>query len=320
MRHARPEASPKKPRELTKSQGLAIEQANRLLVDLAQQKEISLSASNDGSAAADMLRRCLPKIDPERRNHVVLLDGARGSGKTTAMLTLLKTYRHRVVEREWPKDGAWAPSTEEQSQAPIVPLDVIDLQWLNEEASLPIAVMAALRQLAHAIDDGLLEAECSPDKLGKPTENQDKPDMGKLWQEMVAAISTWMGQASHRRAQLDAESFANLLSKEAQDFQEVFRQFVDALCRYYCKLFNITENHLPLFVVAVDDADMNPRRAAKVLRLLRVLYHSRLVFLITGDSSLFMQSLEREFHRSLYGDLGSASSNASSLGPQGTSD
>ncbi|MFX8805482.1 hypothetical protein ABTM67_20120, partial [Acinetobacter baumannii] len=70
-----------------------------------------------------------------------------------------------------------------------------------------------------------------------------------------------------------------------------FRRFVNGLTDDYARAFG----QRPLFVIPIDDADMNPRRAVELVELLRNLWHPRVAFVLTGHSQLFLACLRAHY-------------------------
>lgn len=79
-------------RELSEEQRRAAKQACGIMRDLAERDWKARDARTKESA----YDRFLAPIDPERRNHVVLLDGPRGSGKTALLITLVNGGRWSI--------------------------------------------------------------------------------------------------------------------------------------------------------------------------------------------------------------------------------
>ncbi|HYO78809.1 MAG TPA: hypothetical protein VE010_20275, partial [Thermoanaerobaculia bacterium] len=83
--------------------------------------------------------------------------------------------------------------------------------------------------------------------------------------------------------------------------QAKFRLFADALCKEYTATTRAMET--PLFVMCIDDADMKPLVSVRLLEALRVLYHPRVAFLLTGNSDLFVNMLTDSFFAGLRAPL-----------------
>ncbi len=234
----------------------------------------------------------LPKIDQRRRSRVVLIEGERGSGKTSLMLTVLKQWSSEL-EGAGPGDG-------------IVPVGIVELAPLPNSTSLLFLLASSLRPIVTE-----LERERIPDAL--PDGNDDtgmwlrhrRSELSSrgAWRRFVrTAAAGWSREMPARQTQLDAEAFAiELEQAEDQRLQVVaaFRDFVDALIADTRRSERVRVPKLPLFVVPIDDADMNPGLAVQLLELIRTLHHQRLVFLLTGSSDLFRDTLMADLSKIL---------------------
>ncbi|MBN1207648.1 MAG: hypothetical protein JXB05_22480 [Myxococcaceae bacterium] len=129
----------------------------------------------------------------------------------------------------------------------------------------------------------------------------DEPSSLRLWRSFVRVAASHGGGNVHARKKvLDAEAFAlEQLNEDIRrlDLPAVFREFMDALTNDYLGLAYQGSGPKPLFLLAVDDADMNPRLSAHLLEVIRTLYHPRLAFLLTGHSALFVEMMKQELIR-----------------------
>ncbi len=120
----------------------------------------------------------------------------------------------------------------------------------------------------------------------------------KAWQKLLRAVAAgWDGGADQRRARLDSEAYtARAGGGRAGAARSVttYTAFMKALVEEFGKRRGLGKQE-PLFVLAVDDADMNPSRSVELLDMLRMLWHPRVAFVLTGDSELFEQTLAEHF-------------------------
>jgi hypothetical protein len=227
----------------------------------------------------------LPRIDQERNNHVLLIDGGRGSGKTALLVTLIDLWK-----RSWKGDPTIPDDLRRwtEPQGRIVPVGVLDLHPLPESTNLLLHVVSRCARMVE-----WLEGSTSQSQGSVPWDFAvaDEIDARKRWRDLVRAAAGWDGGAEQRLHKLDLEAYIIELEETERgrlDLQSTFHRFVEALKRGYKGKLGGSP---PLFVVAVDDADMNPRRSVELLDMLRMLWHPRVAFLLTGHSELFLQTL-----------------------------
>ncbi|HLL52019.1 MAG TPA: hypothetical protein VK447_00650 [Myxococcaceae bacterium] len=279
----RPEAAPLRPDQLTEAQKSAGERATRLLHEMAQQPWKKRAPKPPGL-------EFLPTLDEQRGNRIILIDGARGSGKSALLLTVIKSYSQLLLPE---REEVTLPGVDPEDM--IVPVGLIDLQPLPPSTNLLLLLTTALEKVVQALTP-------EPRTPGVPrwheAEEEELPSR-RAWRIFSrVAASSWQSNLPERKGALDPEAFAVEAENEEYrrlDLSLVFGDFLDALVADYKT--RRRWNRAPLFLLAIDDADMNPQLSGALLELLRKLYHGRLAFLITGDSDLFVQMLEVEISR-----------------------
>ncbi len=289
----RREAQPLPFEVLTDGQKEAARRVCGLVEGLANLK---LQQTGDSKGVSGALAR----ISDERHNGVILIDGGRGSGKTCLLLSLLRQWKAPFdgedIEPSW-KDSGIIDGT-----GRILPLELIDLGSLPRTSSLALHLTALLHQVVDAIDplpDSAKEAPPAPWAL----HDGDEPASRTRWERFLRATAVgWVGNLRERRPHIDPETFVAELDESERERLEVvqeFERFVDALVDDYLLWTKKTRDYehrdMPLFVVPIDDADMNPERAQELLHLVGVLRHPRVVFLLTGHSELFRAMLKVHF-------------------------
>lgn len=288
--------------ELTDEQKEAAQKVHDLLRGFAARPFKKLESSCG-------VKRFLPHIDKERWNQNILLDGGRGSGKTALLVTLLEHWSatfERSSRAEAPlesadkdfcaKRDAWGLKG---SEWPIVPVGIVDLQPLPEHTPVMLHIAERLARVVEAIEDGHERHEGSP-----PWHLADQPTLEsrKRWDALCRSIiSDWDGAAAERWSNVDLEASVHEIDRAVREHQDLvtqFSSFIDALLDDFSKLGKCWTTK-PLFVLALDDADMNLGRAGEIIETLRILQHPRVVFLLTGDSELFYRVAEEYVARQL---------------------
>ena len=238
----------------------------------------------------------LPRIDKARHNRVILIDGGRGSGKTAVLLTLLECWRRKFSEIEVGKPSDVPDRWLDQSQR-IVPVGLLDLHPLPRSTNLLLHVVGRFERVVTWLEgDGKAENEPAAWHFTAAGELESR----KMWKKLLRAVAAgWDGSVEQRSGRLDLEAYAIDLEEAERlrlDVVSTFTAFIDALAvDFHKRQSPYRKNELPLFVLAVDDADMNPRRSVELLDVVRMLWHPRLAFVLTGHSELFRHTLAEHF-------------------------
>ncbi len=269
-----------------------------------------LGRKYEPSKPAKGLRRLLPHIDESRWNQNLLLDGDRGSGKTSLLVTLLQLWSDlltpdrddKLADDPKARDDLKAKVEEwkiNPNDWPVVPLSIVDLQPLPEHTPVLLHLAEPLVRVLETIEEQENPEEPAPAWLG--AEHQGLKSR-KAWDELVRTIvAGWDDAAGDRWRRLDPENAEFEINRAVRGHQAVvssFHAFVDRLIEDFKSSRHIG-GRTPLFVLSVDDADMNPDRAEELLEALRMLHHPRLVFLLTGESDLFYRIAEERVARTL---------------------
>ncbi|MET0402266.1 MAG: hypothetical protein ABW123_07665 [Cystobacter sp.] len=286
----RREAGPIDFQQLTRDQQRAGVQAAQLLAEMSQRK---LHAPEPSGQHA-----YLPEIDPIRDNHIVLIDGQRGSGKSQLMLTLLKSYRDAIMKSEILAnfEGHIHPRHR------IVPVGLVDLQPLPDDTNLLFHILGHLEHVVAAMEGTRGGPRQRVPAPWTEVDTQERASRQR-WREFArAAPFGWGGNLQERKARLDPESYAvEMEHGELQrlDAMHRFRVFMDALVSDYQEWMHWEREQQPFFLLTIDDADMNPDHSGELLELVRKLWHRRLGFLLTGHSSLFVSKMKTQFEKQL---------------------
>jgi hypothetical protein len=243
----------------------------------------------------------LPRIDPDRANHVVLIDGKRGSGKSTLLLTLLQQYVTAIEERETWKQG---PGTWVDPADCVVPVGIMDLEPLSPSTNLLFQLLTHLDRVVVAMEqDGNTQRDSGSETAWRSLKTSELPSRQK-WRDLARlAATSWDGNISERKAMLDPKDYA--LEREDDELRrrnlfQSFTEFMDALAEDYQRWQR--QERLPFFLLAVDDADMSPK-TFELLEIVRKFWHRRLGYLLTGDNNLFRERIRYALRTSVPKDM-----------------
>lgn len=229
-----------------------------------------------------LLDTILPLLDSNRTNQVVLIDGTRGAGKTTLLVTLVQFWSDvvRGTQRDRPKD--WC----ELATGSVIPLDILDMSPLPVSTNLLVMLASGFQRTIQRLSQQMCRTQSQP--LTSEAH----------WRSFLeVAGSAWDGNLTERRRDLDADSYvAELETVELHrlELRSRFASLIDALTDDLQQAIG-PNGPKPIWLVPIDDADMNPGRAVELLEMLRSLHHPRVVFLLTGESGLFLDKLRAHY-------------------------
>lgn len=289
----RTEAQPFPWNDLSGDQKRAAEGILEILAEIAKHATAS-EGDRARAAAAKPLFDFMPHVDRDRKSHVLLIDGGRGTGKSVVLLTLLSAWSRRARKEELSADLAERLEPTDM----VIPVGLVDLEALPEETNLRLHLVGQLQRVMQAVeaDDGA-HGERRDNRGAWEMPFSESP-VKRAWRDFLRA--TTLGGAAgllERRAHVDPETFVVEMEEteiDRMDIQRSFRALVDTLATHFMKQRLLPEGKSPVFLFAVDDADMKPKLSMPLLQLVRELWHPRVVFLMTGDSYLFTESLRVE--------------------------
>ena len=238
-----------------------------------------------------------------RYPRVLLLDGGRGAGKTSLLLTLVKQWHGAAGvngEREESPDAdfkkridrlresrAWIPPGY-KSPTNVRVIRILDFDPLPPEMPLVAGIIEAWH---------LLAKRCDPPAKSDTDDCDEHGDtLVDSWHKLfrIAAVGwTEIPKGSGLIEQvLDRE-------EQVQDWQrlaEHWRRFIDALIlRGKCLDGPDKLTEKTLFVIMIDDVDLQVRRVRELLPALRLLYHPNVFFLVAAHKAHMIDMLKLDF-------------------------
>ncbi len=296
-RRTRAEAGLVNYESLTDPQRGAIGQVVVLLNEMAGIAATQKPGRKEGVRNDDFLAQ----VDERRHNTAVLIDGRRGDGKTTAMLWVLGylRLRHHELTHEPRNETSealrralgegWENDPIFTSTQLIIPLRELDLYPLADDSNVLLLLLLRLRRAAQGY-------EAPPEHCG----SREGSDFNKAWNAAErAAVARSPGAQRTNDIDLDAWRIGSTL-EQSIDAPAKVRDFIDAVVCAVMRGLGLKVP--PLFLVTVDDADMQPQLASSLLRTLRGFYHPNVAFLFTGDSRLFLTVQTARFLEWLWAD------------------
>lgn len=299
--------------QLLPDQVQTLRAAQQALWNIVQQNQRALE-SPDIQGRAPFARP-----DADRSPRVLLIDGGRGTGKSSLMLTLLdRLSAHRPTASRSAKErmkrdndafkqdnGAFKPDEHSAKRAadreravyhPDVAAHVLCMPPLDFDPMPPCVPIVAwllesLRGLVDLVHADQREGCISLDSLSQAA--RQRGDLRRDWAELIdAAVAAWengpdSGQTFAERTDADRRRLETLTGFNAK-LNSVLDKLFGAL--ETSKEARIGKGGVVL--IAIDDADMQVRRSPELLHALRLVYHPRLVFILTANWNLMEEALD----------------------------
>ena len=278
----RPEARPALYTALDRQQRDAFGQIVTLIagaIDGIDAVRASRSVESIGPAA-----QLPPWLDQHSATRMAFLHGHRGMGKTTVMLSVLRASL-LWDDTEYPAELGGAVR---KMRARTVWLEPIALEPLPGSANLLVALLARIERAVekHALSCG--EGAGDPTRRGRGSSLALMPDQERallqLQRLQTSVAVAWDGNLPVRGEHLDPDTYAvELLRAERSrlSLKHELSVSLDALADAFYPVGAPITN--PLFVLPVDDVDLDPLRCLEVLKLLRLVPVPRLFAIVLGN-------------------------------------
>lgn len=277
-------------------------------------ENLSDSQRDAGEAIIHSLARA--EVNPQlsqartqaRDSRVLFLSGGRGTGKTTLLVSLRELFAgpapNNMLSEE--RKGEPARSAARQMDSGVADalrthkgritwLEPIDMDPLPPGTNLLAAILARIEDAVDASQRkelgqgrGLLDPLCEGD--------QHLQRFRALQNDLVLA---WEGNLQQRAQGIDLDQYATEVIRTERDKIDVNQRLQEALDA----MVKLILPHDPkrIFVLPIDDFDVNPDRAVDLLKLIRILWAPRLFTLFLGDLPLlehviYTQTCGKLFH------------------------
>ncbi|WP_147439255.1 hypothetical protein [Corallococcus sp. CA049B] len=251
-------------------------------------------------------------LDQGRHSNVLLIDGGRGSGKTSVMLSMLDLWKKLFEESPDLASSDWNDLQPELKKINgcLIPVAVLDLQPIPPSTSLRTWIAGRLVTLAQSAEahQNVTKESIAKKALWTPASEHEAP-WRRAWRKLLNDAAAGWHDSGMDRGKIDPESLAVELEEAELARSSIvthWRAFVDEVVNAVSEARPHTRPNARI-VIPIDDADMNPRRCVELLELLRTLWHPRVVFLLTGHSDLFLKTLTLHFLGVFRAQLGGSS-------------
>lgn len=229
-------------------------------------------------------QRQIPYISDDRSSRLAFLDGGRGTGKSTVLTSLQKIIKEGKIESSSNQptiDRDLINSVRDN----VIWLETIDMEPTPPNWNMLPAILSRFEQAYNqhcrqAGEDGNYQNRYPG--LLEPSHNHHET-MRELLQLQNNIALSWNGNLHDRSSQLDPDAYALETMRVEQarlGLNPCVERVLDSMA-YEIRRVNPRAN--PLFILPIDDFDMNPIVCLELLRILRMLSVPRLFTLMLGD-------------------------------------
>ena len=231
---------------------------------------------------------------------MIFLSGQRGTGKSTVLISLfdafLNSYDKRFKDDGDESEGGDKASKTNKQEAQtlasqteslvqglrrrIIWLDPLDMEPLPHPTNLLAAILA---RVDRAVTRFVVSAGDSPRPSGLLNLGSGEKALHDLRKLAADAAIAWDGNIQKRAGALDPDSYAEEVTRVEEARLGINGRLDATLDGLADELERTREVKNPLFVLPVDDFDLNPVRALDLLHLIRMISSPRLFILVLGD-------------------------------------
>jgi hypothetical protein len=290
----RPEARPLPYDQLDDQQKAALVRAVGLLTTAAHAAQRS---APDREVPVAQTAPAGPYLESNQWSRNILIGGERGTGKTTLMLSLSR------VLSPWPdtllEDGVPSAVADQarRLRRRLVWLETLDMEPLASEANLLGAVLARIEDAVGARFPSLdRPPETVPLLYPGNSFHDTSREMARL---QTSVALTFGGNLGDRAGSLDPDTFAVESRRAERERLGLDRRFAGVLAGLSAALGTTAvasaELTAPVFVLPVDDVDLNVSACVPLLRLLRAASSPHLIVMLAADVGLLSTILRLKY-------------------------
>lgn len=263
----RPEAQPANWNSLNDSQKKAVTQILETIADTVEQ--LPKQNINDQQA---------PYLSSSRASRIAFLDGQRGTGKSTVLVTLLDTLKTGEIAGFPDKTTMDAM---EVIKKRIVLLEPIDMEPVPQCWNMLPAILARIEDAFSRYSSTERNNGTSSGLLDPSNHYHDA--LRELQQLQNNISVSWDGNLNNRASRLDPDAYAQETMRNERARIQLNPNFEKTLNALAKQISQCSQVDNPLFLLPIDDFDLNPRVCLEMLRILRMISVPRLFTLILGD-------------------------------------
>jgi hypothetical protein len=228
----------------------------------------------------------MPWLDYSRKVRLALLTGERGTGKTTVLLSLLRALdKGELTGRDIPGDITQALTA---LRPRLICLEPLDMAPLPRPTNLLAAILARVEaRLTPAGPPGehTWASPCQAPTDFLPPTDAYHTALAKFTRLQTDVALAWEGNLATRAGSLDPTQYAMEVMRAEHVRLSLNERLTDVL-EAVAELLRGTIARDPLFIIPIDDFDLNPLHCLELLDLLRIISVRRLFFILLGDLQL----------------------------------
>ena len=217
-----------------------------------------------------------PQLDRNRFSQIAFIDGDRGTGKSSVLLTLMDlTSAESFPLPKGLADDHPVRLLREQRRR-LVWLETLDMEPLSRGANLFAAILARIAQ----VFDGKLE-DLPPiaAALGDPDGAADVAERFQQLQNDAAIVWERLDGGSQAGDPQTRALWVNQAERAGLDLNRRIGKVLDGVAR----TLGGRHGEDPMLVLPVDDFDLAPAHCLELLRLIRMIATPRLFFVVAGN-------------------------------------
>ncbi|MBT9543971.1 MAG: hypothetical protein IV090_01145 [Candidatus Sericytochromatia bacterium] len=230
-----------------------------------------------------------PHLQGNKLANLAFISGSRGSGKSSVLLSLIQTtYKRDSL-------GKWLGKPEETQESNFKNLEAahsalmgkcepiwlspLDLELLPKSSNMLAAILARIEQAFKGIAPD--KAKGTHEYLLFPQSQKNNPMT--RFQKLLSDVSLGWDSELIKRRTVDPDTYSQelLRTERARLEMSTFDALLKDMAEFYQQ--HSPDHKEPLFLLPVDDADLNPNRYFEFFRLTRMLPARNLFFIVAGN-------------------------------------
>ncbi len=227
-------------------------------------------------------------LSTSRSSRTVVLSGGRGTGKTTLLASLINATTGRNGDGRYGAVPQPVADTMAKIRGRIIWLEPMDMETVPRDSNLLASILVRIEDAIGRLgnigrtDEGLRDTEYFPSGLVESGPDYQQA-MLELQRVQTAIALAWEGNLQKRGAQIDPDAYAVELLRSENARLSVNKNLDAVLNKIAGQISWISNIRDPLFLLPIDDLDLNPIACLELLKMLRMISVPRLFALILGD-------------------------------------